>query len=288
MNDGQAPESAPVPEPSASPVTRAGWWWRWLPEQLRFLQADVTTWYATIVGAVTLTVSMYHCTNGEYQQLFGRYDKRGGAFAVAAAALHLPRVSRWLALATGHTADYIYWFLSSNLLFVAGPLLVAAFIPRLRISELGVGLGDWRYGLKAFSLLYLLMLPFVVGASFAPSFAHEYPMSGGAASSWTAFFTYEICYSLYFIGWEFIYRGVLANGLYPRFGAAAILLPAIPFAIMHAGKPEAEAYGAIVAAIVLGVVAVRARSFWYGVALHASIAITMDVIALTHAHRWPK
>jgi membrane protease YdiL (CAAX protease family) len=231
---------------------------------------------------------MYHCTNGEYLQLFSRYDRKGGLFAVGASALHLPRLSAWLALATGHTADYIYWFLSSNLLFVALPLLIALFFPRVRVAEFGLGLGDWRYGLKALTVLYFLMLPFVIGASRASSFAREYPMASGAASSWTAFFTYELCYAFYFIGWEFIYRGVLANGLFPRFGAAAVLLPAIPFAIMHAGKPEAEAYGAIVAGIVLGVVAVRARSFWYGAALHASIAITMDVIALTHSHRWPK
>jgi membrane protease YdiL (CAAX protease family) len=274
-------------QPAASQDRPDGRWWRWFPEHLRYLRADAITWYAVLVSAATLTISMYHCTNGEYQQLFGRYDRQGGAFAAAAAWLNFPRAAQWLTLATGHTADFIYWFLSSNMLFVALPLFIAAFIPRVRLAELGWGLGDWRYGLKAFTVLFLGMLPFVIGASRSPSFAREYPMAGGANSSWTAFFTYEICYALYFIGWEFIYRGVLANGLYPRFGAAAILLPAIPFAIMHAGKPEAEAYGAIVAAIVLGVVAVRARSFWYGAALHAAIAITMDVIALTHGHRWP-
>jgi hypothetical protein len=278
-------EELPVVEPAAPPLASEP---AVAQQHIAILKADRTTWFVTVTAAIVLTASRYHASTGEYQELAGKFAKRGGLYAVAAQTLHLPRTAQWLAVATGPIADYIYWFLSSLILFAALPLIAAAIIPGIRLREFGLGAGDWRYGLKAFAFLYLVMLPFVVGASYTATFAGQYPMCGGATSGWHALVIYECCYAAYFIGWEFVYRGLLCNGLYPRIGAAVILLQTIPFAVMHAGKPEAESFGAIIAGIALGTIAVRARSFWYGVGLHAAVAMTMDALAMTHAHKWPK
>jgi membrane protease YdiL (CAAX protease family) len=56
----------------------------------------------------------------------------------------------------------------------------------------------------------------------------------------------------------------------------------VPFGILHAGKPMPEACGAIIASVVLGWLAMRTRSSWYGFAPHASIAITMGLLAVAH------
>lgn len=91
---------------------------------------------------------------------------------------------------------------------------------------------------------------------------------------------YEIGCALYFVGWEYFYRGFLTISLYRPLGIHAIFVGNIPFVLMHAGKPFPEALGSIVAGVALGLFALRARSFWYGWLLHALIAASMDLLAI--------
>jgi hypothetical protein len=190
--------------------------------------------------------------------------------------------------ATGPTQGHLYWFYASALLFMGLPLALRRAIPGLRGADLGTGLGDWRLGLKISGFLYAVFLPFVVGAALTGTFSQHYPLSGGANANGAALLVYEIGYLTYFVGWEFVHRGLLCVGLYPRFGAIVILLHMIPFAVMHGGKPEPEAYGSIIAGLALGAVAVRTRSFWWGALLHFAVALTMDVLALALTGRFPK
>jgi membrane protease YdiL (CAAX protease family) len=111
--------------------------------------------------------------------------------------------------------------------------------------------------------------------------AQLYADGGSSAHLWS-FVLYESAYASYFIGWEFFHRGFLTIGLERVLGWYAVLVVAIPFGILHVGKPMPEAYGAIVASIILGWLAIRTRSSWYGFAVHASIAVTMDVLAVAH------
>ena len=64
----------------------------------------------------------------------------------------------------------------------------------------------------------------------------------------------------YFVAWEFVFRGWMLFGLAPRLGPGlAIVLQALPFSLMHTGKPELEAYGLILAGLALGALAWRTR-----------------------------
>jgi membrane protease YdiL (CAAX protease family) len=80
------------------------------------------------------------------------------------------------------------------------------------------------------------------------------------------------------VGWEFFHRGFLLFGLRRRIGNLAIFVAAVPFTLEHFAKPEIEAWGSFVAAIALGFLAVRARSFWYGALIHGGVALFMDVV----------
>jgi len=53
----------------------------------------------------------------------------------------------------------------------------------------------------------------------------------------------------------------------------------LPFALLHTGKPEAEALSSVFAGVALGWLALRTRSFWWGALLHAAIAFAMDLCA---------
>lgn len=178
-------------------------------------------------------------------------------------------------------ADHLYWFGASFVLYAAVPLAVLA-AAREPLSGLGLGFGRWRFGLAVAAALYLVMTAVVLVAARTPTFAGAYPLSGAAAASWRLFLPYEAAYALYFVAWELLFRGWLLFGLHRRIGAAAVWVLAIPFATMHLGKPQPEALGSIAAAVALGYLALKTRSFWYGALLHACVAVTMDFAAAWH------
>ena len=232
---------------------------------LRDLGGEATV---VICGAsAVLVISHYQAATGYFYVLFGeRFSKH-------------PAVSAF---------PYLYWFGASFVLYALVPLLLAVATRGSFTRNYGMGLGDWRAGLKLTGLFLLVMLPAVYVASKMSAFAGQYPLAGKGAymlrpeggperASWGLFVTYEAAYFGYFIAWEFLFRGYMLNGLLPRFGrAGAILIQVAPFAIMHLGKAELEALGSIAAGIALGILALRTRSFWYGVLIHGVVAVWMD------------
>jgi membrane protease YdiL (CAAX protease family) len=193
---------------------------------------------------------------------------------------------------------HLWWFGSSLVLYFLAPLLLAKVTRGSFHRNYGLGLGDWRAGLKISALFLAVMLPAVLVASRMDAFKGMYPLAGNGAfmlneagkstPSVKLFLVYELGYFLYFVGWEFLFRGWMLNGLLPTFGrAGAILVQVAPFVIMHLGKAELEALGSIVAGVALGVLALRTRSFWYGALIHGVIAVFMDVLSAGPLLRGP-
>jgi len=177
-----------------------------------------------------------------------------------------------------------YWYGCSLLLLGIAPLLLGRLVLGFPTRDLGVGLGDWKFGLKATFGLYFAFLPILVLVSYLPSFQSKYPLFYEATSSGTHFFVYECAYAVYFIGWEFIFRGFMLFGLRPSIGFYAVFVQMIPFAILHFGKAQIETLAAGFAGVLLGYLALRARSFWYGWLLHTLVAVSNDVLAMLHKH----
>lgn len=165
-------------------------------------------------------------------------------------------------------------------LLFAMTLVIGVAVDKQRPREMGLSVGDWRFGLR-WSVVFLgAMLPLVFAASFTETFAAKYPLSAGARKSLEAFLVWEMLSFLYFIGWEFYFRGYLLFSLYRYLGGVAVLVPMIPFTILHSNKPLPEALGAILVAEILCLFALRARSFWYGMVVHWSINASMDIAAI--------
>ena len=57
------------------------------------------------------------------------------------------------------------------------PVAIIAVTPGMNLREFGLGLGDWRFGVRAAIALYAIMLPILGIASFRPNFVDYYPMS---------------------------------------------------------------------------------------------------------------
>jgi membrane protease YdiL (CAAX protease family) len=183
---------------------------------------------------------------------------------------------------------YFWWFASSIFLYALMPLVLSVATKGSFHRKYGLGLGDWKAGLAITGVFLGVMLPLTWCASRWTSFQGQYPLAGNAAYllhlgenktafSWKLFLLYELGYFLYFLAWEFLFRGWMLHGLTPHWGrGAAILAQMAPFAVMHLGKAELEALGSIIAGVALGILSLRTRSFYYGAVIHGVVAVWMD------------
>ncbi len=253
-----------TPESRATPHGRLS---RWLKPYFRDLGGEPTI--IAVGASAVLIVSHYQGSTNYFRHIFGQQT----AQHPAAGAL-----------------PFFWWFGWSLGLYLIVPLILSLVTRGSFTRRYGLGLGDFKAGLLISALFLLVMLPAVYVASKSAAFAGHYPLAGqGAfklkvegkeALSLRLFLLYEAAYFLYFVGWEFLFRGWMLNGLLPKLGrGGALLFQTVPFALMHLGKPELEAMGSIIAGVALGILALRTRSFWYGAFLHGAIAVWMDVLA---------
>ena len=148
------------------------------------------------------------------------------------------------------------------------------------------GLTSTGFDFKPYFMLLLLVLPFIVLASFGNSFQNYYPTykSNSVAEilnwpTWLPMFIYEFVYGLDFFNTEFFFRGFLLIGLAHLMGKDAIIPMVSVYCFLHFGKPAGEAISSILGGYVLGVIAFYSRSIWGGVILHIGVAWMMELMA---------
>ncbi|MEP0805175.1 MAG: CPBP family intramembrane metalloprotease [Chloroflexota bacterium] len=164
---------------------------------------------------------------------------------------------------------YYYW--DRVILYLFIPLFVILVFFRDQPGEYGFSLGDWKAGLLLTALGVLLMAPVIyfLGRGDASMQAYYKPLTTGLP--WTTF--------LDLIGWEFLFRGWILFGYARKFGAEALWLQAVPFALMHNGKPEIETLSTIFGGFAFGWVAWRTKSFVWPFLIHWFIATFIIVVA---------
>ncbi len=160
------------------------------------------------------------------------------------------------------------------------PLLLGCVFLRKRPRDFGVSLGDWKFGLSFTAIFCIVMLFGTWFASAQKSFIQYYPTCPQVSTDWGKFWLFGASYFLYMTGWEFLWRGYMLFGLKDDFGYNAILIQMIPFTILHFGKPPIEAVSAVAGGIALGILAWRARSFWYAVLVHVFTIVAINFFAV--------
>lgn len=162
-----------------------------------------------------------------------------------------------------------YW--DRVILYLIIPLIFVLLVFREHPRAYGFSLGDWKAGLAITLAGILLMAPVIwfLGKS-DPSMADYYePYVDGLP--WTTF--------LDLIGWEFFFRGWILFGYSRKFGAEALWLQAVPFALAHIGKPEVETLSTIFGGFAFGWIAWRTRSFLYPFLIHWFISTFIILVA---------
>ncbi len=163
------------------------------------------------------------------------------------------------------------------------PFLVVKVVLRQRLRDFGLRAPS-KGSFKTYAGLFLLVLPLVVAVSFTPAFQDKYPFYDLARgeSLWPFMVAWWVLYGIQFAALEFFFRGFLVHGLEPRFGFLAVLVMVIPYTMIHFTKPVLEAFAAMGGGFILGSLSLKTRSVWWGAALHAGIALTMDLLSLGH------
>ena len=173
---------------------------------------------------------------------------------------------------------WAWWFGSQGLLGFVVPALVLLVGYRLSAREAGLGLGDWRLA----GLVAALYVPVVVAGTWVlsdgPAFQAQYPHYFAAKLDWGTFAAYQALFLFYWVGWEYLWRGFVLFGTAPALGAPlAVVAQTVPFAILHAQKPPAEAYLSVLGGLALGALVWRCRSFWIAVPIHWAQMVALDL-----------
>ncbi len=173
--------------------------------------------------------------------------------------------------------------------FVALPLAYLLLRPgrglRLRDCNLawrGFGEHVWIY-----VALYAAVFPVIYLVSWSPSFYQFYPMYPLAGRSLHDLLLWESLYAVQFLALEFFFRGFLVGGLGRYLGVLAVPISVLPYMMLHFSKPWPEAYAAIFAGLILGWLAWKTKSIWGGVFIHSAVAVSMDLLALSHKNQLP-
>lgn len=228
------------------------------------------TWVIIVSGAVIFTL-FWH---------FGRVDAW----------------RRWWAPIVTHEGEYapIYSFMY----FASCAVLFRTVVP-FGFARLALGLRPGQLGLFApgndhpavvqpiwpvYLVLFLFVLPFVIGVADTAAFQAKYPMARAmiqdGALRLDHLVVYEAFYLLIFVSGEGFWRGYLTFGAERDLGLYSLAFMAVPYVTAHYGKPLAETLGAIAAGTVLGWLALKHRSVWLGVAIHYAVAVSMDLLAI--------
>lgn len=171
---------------------------------------------------------------------------------------------------------WVWWFGIQGILGFVLPVAILRFGFRNSWKEMGLGLGDWKLAVRI-ALIYLPLV--ILGTWFlsdSSAFQAKYPHYTPAARDWGVFFVYESFFLLYWVGWEYLWRGFVLFGTARVFGIMAIFVQTVPFAILHYEKPMPEAILSIIGGVALGALVWRTRSFWIAVPIHAAQMMVLD------------
>ena len=194
-----------------------------------------------------------------------------------------------VALAIEHGTRSFPWisarFEPFALVFVKSVVLLLALVGAVVLGVPARGLGLARVAPEARrETLAVVVCAVAIGVVLAqrPDVRAVYPLYVPARSSLGAFLVHTAFFSVYALAWEALFRGVVLFGTEPLFGRATLVVHAVAFTVAHVGigKPLLEIGLAFPGGLLLGVMALRARSFVGPFLAHAALAISVNVACI--------
>lgn len=153
------------------------------------------------------------------------------------------------------------------------PLAAGLLLFRDKPWDYGIRIGRWKSSIILTAVCLAAMALILYETGKMPEFRSYYHMD---AIDWSELLLNT---ALYMFAWEFLFRGYMLFGLEKSIGKNAIFVQAIPFVLLHLGKPFLETLFCIPGGFILGYVAYRTRSFLPCFIIHFGIYVMMTFFA---------
>jgi membrane protease YdiL (CAAX protease family) len=279
-----------VPIPLLLIILPALWWFfrdtwreldddatRWRIDMAAKGRSDFRPFVALAMCAVILTLQEYYGGRNYFDQAIRPYLVR--IDAVHPRALHFAKYDELY--------SFGWWVFSRALGYLLPFALWKIWFRRDSLLDMGLRARGFFKHAWIYGLFLLFVLPTMLIVSRQPDFGSYYPFYKGSSRSWFDFLTWEAMYFVQFFALEMFFRGFWLGALRRSFGSGAIFAMAVPYCMIHFGKPFLEANGAIVAGIALGSLSMKTKSIYQGFFVHITVAGLMDWLALSHRHALP-
>ena len=199
----------------------------------------------------------------------------------------------WLQYSTYAELYGFAWWAGTRILGYVFPFAFwKVFFRRDSLLDLGLRTKGFFEHAWIYGLFLAFVIPAMLVVARAPDFGTYYPFYKQSSRSWFDFLSWEAMYFGQFFALEMFFRGFWLGALRRSLGSGAIFVMAVPYCMIHYGKPYLEACGAIVAGIALGSLSMKTKSIYQGFLVHITVAGLMDWLALRHRkatplHLWP-
>ena len=158
------------------------------------------------------------------------------------------------------------------------PACIVKFVFREKLADYGLSFGVKRRTLV--NILLFLPVFVVMGwlSGADTGFYAVYPFNPLAGVSYGALITHSIMYvTLYYLAWEFMFRGFIQHGLLDVSGApTAVCVQVLGWTMLHYGHPASETFSCIAGGLFWGYLALRTRSIFAGCCHHAVLGVLLD------------
>lgn len=236
---------------------------------------DLKTIGVLLISAFSMIVLHYFGHHSSFKYVGFLFDAIGLEKSIDAAFTDSPYSNLY---------QLIWWAWVCVVAYFIIPAIYIVFVLKEKLTDYGLKLQGIASGWKIYAVLLLLVLPFVIVASFEKSFQQTYPffLPNVGTPLFPALWYWEFFYAVQFFSLEFFFRGFMIHGTRHRFGVYSVFVMVLPYCMIHFEKPLPEAIGSILAGIVLGLLSYRTQAIWWGAVLHILVALTMDYLSLWH------
>jgi membrane protease YdiL (CAAX protease family) len=261
--------------------------WRQLDEDAQKHRAEILadgkTDLRPLVAMVTCALIL------TLQEYFGQRNFFEEVIRPAMAKYELTHVNAFRLVRYDELYGFGWWVLTRVTGYVFIPFSVyKLFFRKDSLLDLGLRTKGFFEHAWIYGLFLAVVLPALLIVSREPDFGSYYPFYKLSSRSWWDFLLWEAMYFVQFFALEMFFRGFWLGVLRKSFGSGAIFAMAVPYCMIHYGKPYLEACGAIVAGIALGSLSMKTKSIYQGFLVHVTVAGLMDWISLAHRHALPK
>lgn len=197
-------------------------------------------------------------------------------------------IRAWKGRMPGDFTSVMLYFGSFFALLFALPLAIILIYGKasgVLLSSFGMAIGNWRLGVTLGAAgLPVILLGLIAGVR-DPTLREYYPFSKQAMASPRRFVLYESAYLvLYYLAWEFTFRGIMLFGLLALLPSGlpgvliAVVVQTVVSTVFHIGHPDSEILGAFIFGVFAGLVTAATGSFLYALVLHALAGILNDSV----------